>query len=857
MKFAVRFLYVIGIICFSATFVSGQEYDLITRLKTQLLLYRTQKNDQIVVVQTDKTLYRQGETIWMKGYVTDAVTHSLSLNSLELSVQLVDDDGISILEGMFLLKNGVAGFNFPIPGDLPSDVYFLIAYTPEMENNGIQTIFKKEIIIERPENLDIVPRLEYSKPFFFPDCKETASIHLMNFTGKPVSGKKFEYQIYDEERELLSGKGKTGANGTGEVVFFTPPVQNGHALLTALTIPSGRDRLNLVSKIPLASEKVNIRFFPEGGGRVPGITQVIVYEAVDQLGNPLKINADIIDEQGTTIVSTSTIIPGIGAFSLFNTDEKWKMRIMSDIGKNQETPLPSLSPGSMSIEVNKKDGNNLSLLLGRSPGSEPARFTIIAVCDGDLIWSGDFELEQQAAINVPLENFHSEIAAIAIFGPTGEIVANRLISTGRKQSLNIAFTTDKEVYKKGEEGRVKVKITDRDGRPVKAELAVSLADKYAFPASFLPVGMLDYGFGKPLPFDLKLEKSDDKMIDYSLAVNNLKGFNWNRVIAKDPSKTSNNKIGAIRISGCVVDEKKIPVSNALISLSSSSLQQFNTTSNPKGEFEISMPVSVDKKNLSVSATDGSGKGNYQVILNKSFKDELANNLKNSSFINWRVLDQINKSNYFKENPDYYKTKTLAKVRSGEKNASEPYWKKYINGSSNLLEILMTVRPYEMSGGKIIFRGINSFVAQDGALIVIDGQRMGTEASQLSLINPQDVEDIRILLDPVEMGKYSGLNSVGVIEIKTKHGGTGYGISGELTNESKDYGPKVFIPEAIGESRYDLKTTLQWIPFLFTDERGEVTIPFKTGGIKSTFIFEIAGYTNQRQWIGSQTEIRVE
>ena len=117
---------------FSASIAYCQENDLISRVKTDLLLYRTQKNDQSIAIQTDKLLYRPGETIWMKGYVTDAMTHNPSLKSLELSALLVDNKGIPVIDSKYLLKNGIVEFNIPIPSYLKSDVYYLIAYTPEM-----------------------------------------------------------------------------------------------------------------------------------------------------------------------------------------------------------------------------------------------------------------------------------------------------------------------------------------------------------------------------------------------------------------------------------------------------------------------------------------------------------------------------------------------------------------------------------------------------------------------------------------------------------------------------------------------------------------------------------------------------
>ena len=148
------------------------------------------------------------------------------------------------------------------------------------------------------------------------------------------------------------------------------------------------------------------------------------------------------------------------------------------------------------------------------------------------------------------------------------------------------------------------------------------------------------------------------------------------------------------------------------------------------------------------------------------------------------------------------------------------------------------------------------MSQDGALIVLDGVKMGTDPSILSEINPRDVEDIQILLNPIEMSRYTSLNSVGVIEIKTMQA-IGNKNPFETNKMGKTTGLKVFKPESIGNDKFNLKTTLQWIPILGTDENGEATIPFKAGSIQSTFVFEIAGFTDQGQWISNQSEITVK
>ena len=855
MRTFIKSLNLLSILSVFVFNTNGQENEFIPKLKTQLLLYRTQKIDQSITLLTDKTFYRPGETIWLKSYLTDDLTHLLSLKSHEMSLLLTDNKGIAIIETKLLLKNGIAEYRLPIPGDLRSNIYYLVAFTPEMEGMGVSEALVKKVAIGRPEYFDLLPKLELSKPFFAPEQKETVQLKLSNLAGQPVTSKKFEYQIITNGKEILSGKGKTDSNGSGEIVFITPSQKSGQAMLVSVDINSGGDRLNLVNKIPLSAEKLNVIFYPEGGNLVPGIPQTVVYEVKDQLGNPTTMKGEIVDEQNKVVASTTTILPGLGVFTVQNDEHILKLRILSDIGKGQEINLPAQVAGSMTVSMKKNDSKNISLLLGRSPKSPKEKFTIVAISNGEMTWASDFDLDQAGLINVPLENFTEPIAMIGVFNSAGMLVGQRLVYTGKEKVMNFTINPNKTTYKSGEEGEFLVKIVDSEGKPLKSEVTIALSDKLSLPISANEIRLINNGLSKPLPFRESIEKVSKIALDYFLVTNSLKGLDLMEVLSIDPTKTLNLNKLQTRVTGRVIDNKDLPVPNALINLTNPSMQQFKAHSNERGEFAINLPTGVDGKNITASATDESGKGNFRVILNMNFKEELTASLNRDKETNWDNVDQLSQMGYFKSNPDFLKATPPVKFRNDEKSR-EPYWKKYLTSSTNLLEIIKTMRSYELTGGKIIFRGSNSFYYQDGALIVVDGVKMGTDASQLNIINPNDVDDIQILLNPVDMSNYTSLNAVGVIVIKTKRGlasaVTSIDNSKPVVKESEN-----FKPQAIGYDKYDLKTTLQWLPSVFTNDNGEVRIPFKTGAIKSNFVLDIAGYTDQGQWFGKQIEIKVE
>ena len=75
-------------------------------------------------------------------------------------------------------------------------------------------------------------------------------------------------------------------------------------------------------------------------------------------------------------------------------------------------------------------------------------------------------------------NYTPNIFLHALSGRNFQLKSNsrQLIIPPDHKFLNVTITSDKEVYQPQEEGIFEVQLTDKDGNPVQAELALGLTD---------------------------------------------------------------------------------------------------------------------------------------------------------------------------------------------------------------------------------------------------------------------------------------------------------------------------------------------------------------------------------------------
>lgn len=161
-------------------------------------------------------------------------------------------------------------------------------------------------------------------------------------------------------------------------------------------------------------------------------------------------------------------------------------------------------------------------------------------------------------------------------------------------------------------------------------------------------------------------------------------------------------------------------------------------------------------------------------------------------------------------------KKLALEGKVQKNGYEAY--------RNIFDIINQIRPIQVMGGEVMISNAGNYSInyQKGALIVIDGIKMGTDASVLSSLAVSDIARINVTTNPSDIQKYSAMSSSGVIEIFMKKG-----VNSNENNE---------------DQLLKKSSTFFWKTDISTDTSGKASVSFSNNDKPSEVILTVEGIT---------------
>lgn len=761
---------------FSATISFSQPSEKIKKTIDQLELYYSAFQKEKVIIQTDKDYYQPAEKLWFSAWVWGMESNPDATSHSEVMIKLLGPDGKTLLTDKYKLNAGTVYGDFLLPYDLEAGNYFLCALLPNQPDT--KDVYYRKIIVRPVYPNSMLISISMENEVLKKGVDNGVNIQVKKLNGSQAKNQKLEYAISADKQTVAEGKLKADENGKASIQFRIPEDSDG----TPFVLSVFDNKKATIETVRLLSEtdQLNIVFYPEGGTLIPDIPFKVGFYATDKLGNPVDIEGEIKDDQNEPVIKIKTFSAGYGFCPLqASKNKKYTLHITTGIGKDQKFSLPPVNSKGSALTVAKIDDGFL-WINSVFADQQSHEIAIMVSQKGKVFWVAEAKINGNGTLKIPINELPHGIILISSFSSEGFLLNQRLVNIRKNNELKIELTTNPEKIKKGDELALQVRLSDNEGKPLSGAIYVSVSDVLCN-ETIKPILPVEWNFN-PI---LKNKVYADETL-YREGFDKLKFFDYFLIAneLKDHDWAAILTFNPNKQKITVVDPNdKYAFSN---------------------EFEQKLKENAIKLN---QATPVAGQMKIQ-------------------------------DNYYVENAGLISPKPKRKVSEIPENNT---YKKYLETGTSLIEVLKIIKPFTQEGNKIIFPGgHNSINAQGGALIVVDGQQMGEDASVLSGINPHDVEDVNISTSPIDIQRYTGLNSVGLIEITTKRGKAPT-LETDNELEAVMYDGEYRIPNFFERPKDGkLSTTAFWTGQIIVDDLGKTSLKIPGLNLVSEYLILVEG-----------------
>lgn len=213
--------------------------------------------------------------------------------------------------------------------------------------------------------------------------------------------------------------------------------------------------------------------FPEGGNLIYGVNSTVAFKATYGNGFPEEVTGKVLEDD-REIAEIQCLHDGMGQFIVTPQQGKQYKVALSD---GRTIPFPKIESNGLSLKLVRNSQSGIILLVSASDSTEHP-FKIVAKLNGMLCSEAEGTVRGQQFVRLPKTLFPFQgITEITLQNADGQPVAERLVYVNPDARLNITATTNDERYFCRDTGTVRLQVTDSAGRPIRAELAVSIFDK--------------------------------------------------------------------------------------------------------------------------------------------------------------------------------------------------------------------------------------------------------------------------------------------------------------------------------------------------------------------------------------------
>jgi alpha-2-macroglobulin-like protein len=451
-----------------------------------------------VLLTTEKPIYQPGQTIHVRALALDRASHQATAGR-PITFEIEDSKGNKVFKRSMQTDTfGVSSAEFTLADEVNLGTYHLRAAmdgtTAEIALNVDRYVLPKFKVAVELSNKTSTQAMGLRYGWYRPGDHVTGTVRAHYFFGEAVSGKVtvkasgMDVEMFD----AASAAGELGVDGSYRFDLKLPdffagrPLDQGAARVlveAAVTDSAGHEETRgepvTVSQSPLLLTAV-----PEGGTLVPNLENEVFVLASYPDGTPAAAQVRAAGQNVTTDAGGVAVVrlkPGVQA-------EKLQIEASDGEGNRATANVTLAARGGADQVLLRTEravyraGDAIRLRVF----STKARGTVYV----DVVKSGQTVLTR----DVDLANGQAELSLTAtpdlagtldcnayVFGQDARPVADhRLLFVQPADELKIEATTDRAVYRPGEDAKVRFRVTNARGEGVQAALGVQVVDEAVF-----------------------------------------------------------------------------------------------------------------------------------------------------------------------------------------------------------------------------------------------------------------------------------------------------------------------------------------------------------------------------------------
>lgn len=219
--------------------------------------------------------------------------------------------------------------------------------------------------------------------------------------------------------------------------------------------------------------KVNLSFYPEGGSLIAGLSCNVAFKATGPDG--LALDGAVV-YQGRADTAY-TVHDGMGLFSIVPNGNE-SVFFISEDGKSTRFTLPKVLKSGYSMTVLPCSDSLLRVNISRTSDLIGEKTAISVTCRGDVVYFKEIEEDDSSHLDIDCSGWPLGVCRMTLYNTEGRILSSRSLFHNNREfkSPTIFLSTDSLSEKPFDMEILNLKLTDKDGQPIRDRFCLSVRD---------------------------------------------------------------------------------------------------------------------------------------------------------------------------------------------------------------------------------------------------------------------------------------------------------------------------------------------------------------------------------------------